>query len=97
MSESHTHGLPERTDLSPAFRWAVALNAGYVVIELSTGPSTRSAQTAGMFEEEIVAVAIRGRKGPKLFAKDGLSFSSDSPKLAPRSIPMASLAQHRGR
>ncbi|QFR34669.1 cation diffusion facilitator family transporter [Ancylobacter sp. TS-1] len=42
MSESHTHGLPERTDLSPAFRWAVALNAGYVVIELIAGLATGS-------------------------------------------------------
>lgn len=42
MSESHTHGLAEHADLSPAFRWAVALNAGYVVIELIAGLATGS-------------------------------------------------------
>jgi cobalt-zinc-cadmium efflux system protein len=39
---SHAHGLPETTDLSPAFRWAVGLNAGYVVIELIAGLATGS-------------------------------------------------------
>lgn len=42
MNESHTHGLIERADLSPAFRWAVALNAGYVVVELIAGLVTGS-------------------------------------------------------
>jgi cobalt-zinc-cadmium efflux system protein len=42
MSDAHAHGLPETTDLSPAFRWAVGLNAGFVVIELTAGLMTGS-------------------------------------------------------
>lgn len=42
MSHSHAHGLPETADLSPAFRWAVALNTGYVAIELIAGLVTGS-------------------------------------------------------
>ncbi|MEX0693779.1 MAG: cation diffusion facilitator family transporter [Rhodospirillales bacterium] len=39
---SHNHGSAENADLSPAFRWAVALNAGYVAIELTAGLVTGS-------------------------------------------------------
>lgn len=42
MSHSHGHNPIENIDLSPAFRWAVALNAGYVVIELTAGLVTGS-------------------------------------------------------
>lgn len=42
MSNGHDHGLAEGADLSPAFRWAVALNAGYAVIELIAGLATGS-------------------------------------------------------
>jgi cobalt-zinc-cadmium efflux system protein len=39
---SHDHGPAKNADLSPAFRWAVALNASYVVIELAAGLITGS-------------------------------------------------------
>jgi Co/Zn/Cd efflux system component len=39
---SHAHGLTETTDPSPAFRWAVGFNAGFVVIELIAGLATGS-------------------------------------------------------
>jgi cobalt-zinc-cadmium efflux system protein len=42
MSHAHAHGMPETTDLTPAFRWAVGLNAGFVVVELTAGLMTGS-------------------------------------------------------
>jgi|GEM_PF-3839072 len=39
---SHDHGPAETADLSPTFRWAVALNESYVVIELAAGLVTGS-------------------------------------------------------
>lgn len=40
MPHDHSHAPP--TDLSPAFRWAVALNTGYVLIEAGFGALTGS-------------------------------------------------------
>jgi len=34
---NHTHEIPAMRDLNPAFRWAVVLNVGYVMIEAGTG------------------------------------------------------------
>jgi len=42
MSHSHVHAPSGVVDLSPAFRWAVAFNSGYVVIELIAGLATGS-------------------------------------------------------
>lgn len=42
MAHGHDHDAPVLHDLTPAFRWAVALNAGYVVIELTAGLVTGS-------------------------------------------------------
>lgn len=42
MSHEHSHDLPAGADLSAAFRWAVVLNAAYVVIELAAGLVTGS-------------------------------------------------------
>lgn len=38
----HPHGPIGHVDLTPSFRWAVALNAGYVVAELAAGLLTGS-------------------------------------------------------
>lgn len=40
MSHDHDHALPK--DLSPAFRWAVGLNVGYVMVEGAAGFITGS-------------------------------------------------------
>ena len=37
MAHDHDHGAPIVRDLTPAFKWAVALNAGYVLIEAAAG------------------------------------------------------------
>lgn len=42
MANDHNHDTPVLQDLTPAFRWAVALNASYVVIELAAGLITGS-------------------------------------------------------
>jgi cobalt-zinc-cadmium efflux system protein len=42
VNHDHGHEPPAGADLSPAFRWAVALNSGYVVIELIAGLMTGS-------------------------------------------------------
>lgn len=42
MAHGHDHDAPVVHDLTPAFRWAVTLNAGYVVIELIAGLATGS-------------------------------------------------------
>jgi cobalt-zinc-cadmium efflux system protein len=42
MPHDHTHDLTPPADLGPAFRWAVILNSGYVVIEGVAGLPTGS-------------------------------------------------------
>lgn len=37
MTHVHTHDSPAIRDLGPAFKWAVALNVGYVLIEAAAG------------------------------------------------------------
>ncbi len=38
----HPHAHPPPADLGPAFRWAVGLNAAYVVVEATAGLLTGS-------------------------------------------------------
>lgn len=42
MPHDHAHGHPPPTDLGPAFRWAVGLNTGYVIVEAAAGLLTGS-------------------------------------------------------
>ena len=42
MAHDHDHVVPAVHDLTPAFKWAVALNAGYVLVEASAGLFTGS-------------------------------------------------------
>lgn len=42
MSHDHDYNTPAVRDLTPAFKWAVGLNAGYVVLEAATGFLTGS-------------------------------------------------------
>ncbi|MEX0752723.1 MAG: cation diffusion facilitator family transporter [Xanthobacteraceae bacterium] len=37
MANAHTHDAPATRDLGPAFKWAVTLNVGYVLIEAGAG------------------------------------------------------------
>jgi len=37
MSHDHTHDLPGDVDLGPAFKWAIGLNVGYIVVEVVAG------------------------------------------------------------
>lgn len=42
MAHDHSHAHAAPTDLGPAFRWAVGLNVGYVIVEASAGFLTGS-------------------------------------------------------
>ena len=42
MAHDHVHGVPVVRDLTPAFKWAVALNVSYVLIEAAAGVLTGS-------------------------------------------------------
>ncbi len=42
MPHDHSHAHPAPTDLGPAFRWAVGLNVGYVIVEAFAGFLTGS-------------------------------------------------------
>jgi len=42
MPHDHSHAHSAPTDLGPAFRWAVGLNVGYVIVEASAGFLTGS-------------------------------------------------------
>lgn len=42
MTHNHTHATIAPTDLGPAFKWAVALNTGYLIAEASAGWMTGS-------------------------------------------------------
>jgi len=42
MAHNHTHEAPVFHDLTPAFKWAVGLNTGYLLIEAGTGMYTGS-------------------------------------------------------
>jgi len=54
---AHEHGTPVLRDLTPAFRWAVVLNSGFVLIEAGFGFSTGSLALLADAAHELTDVA----------------------------------------